>query len=227
MNTPNSSEIGLNLHLLSFSFTSYLIKHDVRVIVSTYPESNKQEFVIKARNILYPNHVLSFNVSKNAKIVFIFFQKKILMAKDPIIACATIPTTQFPENLQKYDYQTSGRVSGEVITQNIFEYTKSSSQKDFQKPELSENTIQNPQKINGQIEIQITMTEPFLMKDINNHTKNNKKSKKNKNKNQEKAKNNKDDVKIVSFEQYSQLEKKNEKKIRRRSKCCTDYMTIN
>ena len=71
------------------------------------------------------------------------------------------------------------------------------------------------------------MTEPFLMNDINNHTKNNKKSKKNKNKSQEKAKNNKDDVKIVSFEQYSQLEKKNEKKIRRRSKCCTDYMTIN
>ena len=49
--TMNS--IGFNIHLLSFSFPEYLIKHDVRVIVTTYPETSKHEYLIKSRDILF------------------------------------------------------------------------------------------------------------------------------------------------------------------------------
>ena len=51
--TLESSNIGISIHLLSFSFDKYLIKHDVRGIIMTYPETEKQEFIIKSKDIQF------------------------------------------------------------------------------------------------------------------------------------------------------------------------------
>lgn len=244
MNTIDSSEtmnnIGLNIHLLSFSYDKYIIKHDMRIIITTFPETIKQEYIVKSKELQFPNHILSMNINKNSKMVFIFFQKKCPLSKDPIIAWTVVETDHFPHNPQVYDYNSCGAISSDVKTFKIYEYYAQSNDKNSQF-NFTEKAVENFKKKNGQIDIQLTMTEPYLFNDKHSKTKNkhvkinenalvnyncnynynqneNTKHEENNNFNYN---NNNNDGEITQIKL-----KKSQRKFHRMSKCSTDYITI-
>lgn len=206
--TVNS--IGFNIHLLSFSFPEYLIKHDVRVIVTTYPETSKHEYLIKSRDILYPNILLDLNIPKDAKFILLFFQKKCCFTKDPIIAWTVIETEHFPQNPQYYDFSESGIIRSEIKKINIYEYYMTINENGkHQEFECTESSLQRIKKINGQIEVQFTMTEPYILKE-SKHSKSLKskgKDKSNKIKNNN-YKNNNDEFTSMKYNENAQEDQK-------------------
>lgn len=236
-NTYSSSEslndIGLNIHLLSFSLDRYNIKHDVKIIVTTYPEANKQEFVLKQKEIQFPNHVLSLKINRNSEKVFIFFQKKCLLSKDPILAWTVIENDHFPLNPQKYNYCTCGTVSGDIKTLNVYEYFVQNKDKNFLL-NFSEKAVENFKKMNGQIDIQLTMTGPYLDSGEHKHSKNkNRHVKIDENLpvnyscdyyQKENANCEEDDDEDGEITEIKL--KKSDRKFHRKSKCSTDYATI-
>lgn len=158
----DSSNIGINIHLLSFSFEEYLIKNDLQGIVMTYPETEKQEFVIKSKDIQFPNHLIELNISKDVQMIFIFFLKKNHLSKDQYIAWTVIEMSHLPKDPQSYDYNTYGTISSEIKLLNIYEYFIMKNVKENENQmTLVEKSLQTIKKVNGQIEVQFIMTEPL------------------------------------------------------------------
>ena len=230
--TFDPSNIGISIHLLSFSFDKYLIKHDVRGIVMTYPETNKQEFVIKSKDIQFPNHLVTLNISKEAKMIFIFFQKKNCFSKDQFMAWTVIKMTNFPQDPQTYDYNTKGTVTSEIMALNVFEYYLMENEKENdRKLTLTERSFQQIQEVNGQIEVQLTMTEAFKLNEKHNHSK----VSKNKSNDHFYKKKRVSIAQVCDLDQNEEeekskliplKEKKSDKKFHRKSKCSKDYINI-
>lgn len=224
--TMNSSNIGINIHLLSFSFEEYLIKHDVQGIVMTYPETEKQEFLVKSKDIQFPNHLITLNISKDAKLIFIFFLKKYHLSKDQFIAWTVIEMSHLPQDPQCYDYNMHGTISSEVKLLNIYEYSITENDS---KMTLVERSLQRIKKVCGQIEVQFTMTDAFDLNEKRKHSK------------IPKHKSNDHFIKRKSME-FTQVcdldqeeenssliplkEKKSDKKFHRKSRCSKDYINI-
>ena len=236
-NTLESSKIGINVHLLSFSFNKYLIKHDVRGIIMTYPETEKQEFIIKSKDIQFPNHLVTLNISKDAQMIFIFFQKKNQISKDQFMAWTVINMSHLPEDPHFYDYTKCGTLSGEIKLLDIYEYYLLEKEND-RKLTLTERSFQKVQEVNGQIEVQITMTEEFDLNEKRKHSKvyknksndNFKKNKSNDHFNKKKKieitqvcdlDNDEEDNSLIPLK-----EKKSDKKFHKKSKCSKDYINI-
>lgn len=169
---------GLNLSVLSFSLPRNLIKEsdDVRVSITTYPEDFKQAFVISARkmkdshitfgvNITVPQEDLpsDFITTKTEKILIVF-RKKIFFYSDPIIALTIINAKEFPKNLSQ---------PAQSKTFNLYEPIFSNDRNGNNKNnyqglcDLPESTYKkNKQRIVGCVHVQMSLTDPFHLKDF-------------------------------------------------------------
>lgn len=165
-NTANSS-VCLNIHLLSCSLPENLMssRNDVRVTVFTFPEMKKQDHVIKAKNLQFPDLECPITITSQTQKIHIFFQKKNIINKGAIIAWTTIETADIPNlllNSQNDDFDLS--ISPELQSLNIYKPTSAKmNEKEFVlNPEFFGNSSYTIEDVSGQIEVQLTVTDPFL-----------------------------------------------------------------
>ena len=162
-------EVGLNIHLLSFTIARDLIKdnENVRVSITTFPEGVKQHFRMHAKNMGHTNHVFTLNITNQTKMILIVFRKKSFMFNDPIIACTTIHSNQLIKIPQNFD-TSAETICSDVKILNIYEPILR------QNAEGTNNNIkQRDRKVNGQIQVQFSITAPYIESSL----KKNKKSK--------------------------------------------------
>lgn len=165
-------EIGLNIHLISISLPTDLIKSrdKIRVSITTMPEEVKQNFKIRGRKIKNLNHVFSLNVTNQTKKIVLVFRKKSLMEKNPIIASAIISASDLPQFPQSYDQLASGTYSTETKAINILDPLSKQIKEERQKRDemgadaYSKTTNNNRinRKIIGQMQVQLAFTTPYL-----------------------------------------------------------------
>lgn len=203
--------IGLNIHILSFYLKNAFLKEndDVRVSFTTFPEKIKQHFCVKARKMNLTNHVFSLNITNETKGILIVFRRKNLFLNDPIIGCFTIKTMDLPTIPQDIDAMSSFSVSSDVKKLKIYEPVI---RKEGEKPPISK-----PQVV-GQINIQYTITKPYVFKE--KYHKNNNKSSKNNN-----MKDKSCNKKNISNEKIGKMSNTNEK-LSKKTKVNNNYILI-
>lgn len=163
MNSSSDNfEIGLNIHLLSFTLPKNLIKdrEEVRVSITTMPEGKKQHFYLKGKKMNCSNHVFSINITNQTKNIIIVFRKKNFFTDNPIIASKTLHMREY-ECLPKQPIET-GMISTEVKTYNVYYPLQ------VQKQEEKQNNLNDQangksfkRKVLGQMQIQLTFTPPY------------------------------------------------------------------
>lgn len=153
-----ASQIGLNIHILSFSINNASLKNhdDIRVSFTTFPGHAKEHFCVKAKKINSTNHVFSLNISNETKSILLVFRRKNFLLNDPIIGCLIINTCELPNIPKDFDSMSSFSKSSEIKTMKIYEPI-------FRKP--GDNSPKEKPKVNGQIDIQFTITEPYAIKE--------------------------------------------------------------
>lgn len=148
---------GLNIRVLSIEIPKYLAKDndEIRVSVTTIPEQNKQAFVIQANKLKDSQLIFGVNVSiLQEKIpseytttcteeILIVLRKKNFFKADPIIARARIKADELPQNLSE---------PVQIKTFNLFQ------QCDKAKYDYND--------IIGKIQVQLSLTDPFNLKDF-------------------------------------------------------------
>lgn len=169
-------QIGLNIHLLSFTLPPNLIKdrEEVRVSITTMPELNKQHFYIHGKKMNCSNHVFAINITNATKHIVMVFRKKVLLSENPIIASKTIHVQDF----QNFPTEpiTSGTVSSDVKVLNI--YYPLQQQKQEARDNRDNNGIHEKhikRKILGQMQVQLSFTTPYIMAEKSKSKKNNNK----------------------------------------------------
>lgn len=163
MNSSSDNfEIGLNIHLLSFTLPKNLIKdrEEVRVSITTMPEGKKQHFYLKGKKMNYSNHVFSINITNQTKNIIIVYRKKNFFTDNPIIASKTLHMREY-ECFPKQPIET-GMISTEVKTYNVYYPLQ------VQKEEEKQNNLNDQangksfkRKVLGQMQIQLTFTPPY------------------------------------------------------------------
>lgn len=168
-------EIGLNIHLLSFSLPKDLIKdrEEVRVSITTIPELNKQHFTLHGKKMNCTNHVFTINITNETKNVVMVFRKKTFNKENPIIASKTIHLREYKNFPQ--EPITTGTLNSEVKQMNIY-YPLQKQEQEAQSNYNGNDDTQNKRKILGSMQVQLSFTTPYLnttKEKKNNKTKNN------------------------------------------------------
>lgn len=160
-------EIGLNIHLLSFSLPNDLIKDrdEVRVSITTMPDESKQHFSLHGKKMNCSNHVFSLNITNKTKHIIMVFRKKTFLSENPIIGSVTIHTKDFPKIPRSVDQLCSGIINTDVKKVNIY-YPLQKQIKEFEQQSSvpqSEEEIkkQIKRKVLGQMQIQLSFTAPY------------------------------------------------------------------
>lgn len=156
MNTPEQQfdktfEIGLNIHLLSFTLPKKLIKSKdtIRVSITTMPEGNKQHFYIKGKKKNCSNCVFLTNITNHTKHIVMIFRKKSILSENPIIASKTIHSKEF-ESFQQEPIE-NGLFSTDVKTFQIYDHQK----------QKKDNNKCHRSKYLGEMQIKLTFSAPF------------------------------------------------------------------
>ena len=129
---------GLNIHLKSFKLNSNIVNGSdkIRVSITTFPENNKEAFITEAKQMSFVHHFFTVNITdKTEKMVIVF--RKIGFLDNPIIASATIRSTELPTN----DYE-----NVEMKTMNLYEPLQTATKK---------------RRIFGEMQIQFSLTSAF------------------------------------------------------------------
>lgn len=116
-------EMGLNIHLFSFTLPYDLISQNdiVRVSITTLPEGNKQHFEIEAKKMNKCNHSFLINVTNETKKIIVVFRKKDEKTKNPIIASTIIHSHSFPKISQNIYQFLTGTLDNDIKTVKIYE----------------------------------------------------------------------------------------------------------
>lgn len=167
----NRVNIGLNIHILSFNVKNSQLKEndEVRVSFTTFPEKVKEHFCIKAKKMNYVNHVFALNITKETKAILLVFRRKNFLLNDPIIGCLTLQMNEIPEIPQDFKEMATYSSSSEIKKKKIFEPIVGNK---------DENSNKVSPKAIGEIELQFTITEPYVIKE-HKHQKENKNNSKN------------------------------------------------
>ena len=90
---------GLNIHLKSFKLNENLVNSNdqIRVSITTFPEENKEAFVINAKQMNSVNYDFKVNITDKTHDIYVVF-RKIGVPHLPIIASAIINSKSFPAN---------------------------------------------------------------------------------------------------------------------------------
>lgn len=159
----NSFEIGLNIHLLSFTLPKNLIKNkeEVRVSITTMPDGRKQHFYLKGKKMYCSNHVFSINITNQTKNIIMVFRKKVFLSENPIIASKTIHLREY-DCFPKQPIET-GMISSEVRSVNIYYPLQKQKEEEVGNENFvcKENEKSFKRKILGQMELQLTFTPPY------------------------------------------------------------------
>lgn len=160
-------EIGLNIHLLSFTLPKNLIKDkdDVRVSITTMPDETKQHFSLHGKKMNCSNHVFSLNITNQTKHIILVFRKKTLLSDNPIIGSVTIHTKDFPKIPQSVNQLCSGLVTTDIKNVNIY-YPLQKQMKEMELQSdhyMSQDEMrkQMKRKVLGQMQIQLSFTAPY------------------------------------------------------------------
>lgn len=173
----SNSQIGLNIHLLTFKLPEKLV-HDsdsVRVSITTFPEENKQHFYVKGKKINTSNHVFSLNITNKTDKIVMVFRKKNPLGDDPIIASSTIHLKKFTE--LPIEQITCGTQMTDVKILDIYYPLQKQIQEEQSKEQTNGTANKNmKRKVLGQMEVQLSFSTPYLN---SNKEKTNKKENKN------------------------------------------------
>lgn len=168
----NSSkfDIGLNIHLLSFTLPKSTIKQldEVRVSITTMPDGVKQHYHLQGRKMGKTNHIFSLNITNQTKRIVMVFRKKVLFSDGPIIASKTIHLSEF-QNVPETPINT-GSINSEVKTLYLY-YPL---QKQMEEENTNNKNIER--KKLGQMDIQLTFTAPYFQYKRDKTSKDNKKN---------------------------------------------------
>lgn len=134
---------GLNIHLISFKLNQCLFNETdkVRVSITTFPEQNKEKFLLEAKQMKCVHHFFTVNVTKKTSKILFVFRKKSFLQGDPIIASTIVCSKEIP-NLQ----DSSNKYNEEVKTIKIFE------------PVQSGHKIR---RVYGEMSVQFSLTTAF------------------------------------------------------------------
>ncbi|KAK8875975.1 hypothetical protein M9Y10_006156 [Tritrichomonas musculus] len=186
--TNTRFEIGLNIHLLSFSLPKDIIKDkdDVRVSITTMPDEIKQHFHVQGKKMNHSNHIFSLNITNQTKHIILVFRKKSFLNENPIIASVTIHTKDFPKIPQTLDQLCSGIINTDVKKINIYYPLQKQIQEMRElNPKIAHKTDEElrkeiKRKVLGYMEIQLSFTAPYVdykvdekKNDKSSHKKNN------------------------------------------------------
>lgn len=116
----------LNIYLHSFQLSNDLIKPNdkVRVSITTFPEKNKQAFIVNAKNNSNIDHIFSVNISEQTTKVLFVFRKKNFILNDPIVSSTMIYLKDLPA-LSSNSYNT------DPIFINLYENLHNQPNKNF------------------------------------------------------------------------------------------------
>lgn len=202
------SQIGLNIHLLSFAIPREGIKDndDIRVSITTFPENIKQHFNLHAKKIYNCNHIFTINITKETQKILMTFRKKCYVDGDPIISSSLINTSNLPKIPDNFD-QISNIVCSEVKTFNLYQPVRKQTSDELGNSHSDSKVA----KMNGSMQVQFTLTSPFALSEKEKSHKNSK---------------NKDNRK-ASKDYIEQKHHKNNKISKHyKNKCINDYILI-
>lgn len=106
---------GLSIFVHSFNLNPsiYNPNDNIRVSITTVPESNKNNFMIKASKMLDAQYFLTVNISSLTKKIIFVFRKIKENNDDPIIASTIVHSNEFPK--------LNSAVNTEMKTVKLFE----------------------------------------------------------------------------------------------------------
>ncbi|KAK8872197.1 hypothetical protein M9Y10_007961 [Tritrichomonas musculus] len=129
---------GLNIHFLSFKLSPNLYqKNDkIRVSATTYPEQNKDAFIVECQKMNYVHHFFTIRVTEKTERIIFVFRRKSFLHSDPIIASTIVYAKDFPSP--------NNSKNMEIKTMYIYEPVKSGNKN---------------RKIFGEMQVQFSVAE--------------------------------------------------------------------
>lgn len=143
--------MNLNIHITSFKPPQYLIRDSTTVCVGimTFPEEEKHIFEIKGKELNSSSLVFPINVTEKTDKIAILFNKKALIAENPIIATATFHFKElFNIPIQKI---VNNKMSSDIKILDIHYPLKKQI-----KEERKNKVKQFKRKVLGQMEVRLT-----------------------------------------------------------------------
>lgn len=147
----NKIDVGLKIHIFSFSFNKNLIKEidDIRMSITTKPDKRKQYFYFNGKQFLNNDLVCTLNITNEANEIYIVIRKKNFIEGHPIIGSTIINSNNLPKIPQSINQLSIDKKETDIITLKILNSF-----------EPHNNDFYSNRNIIGEMKVQISVIPP-------------------------------------------------------------------
>lgn len=147
----NKIDIGLKIHIFSFSFIKNMIKEidEIRMSITSKPDKRKKYFYFNGKQFLNNDLICSLNITNESNEIYIVFRKKNFIEGHPIIGSAIISSNDLPKIPQNINQLSIDKKETDIKTISILKSFEPHN-KDFN---TKKNTI-------GEMKVQISVIPP-------------------------------------------------------------------